>query len=167
MAPQRDAKVPPLHPFQNFLLMGVYTMENRCVNFRLILLLCMFIPALMLTGFLLYSALIAVSADGICLFAVLFALSLASLAVCLMLEPVYYIINNDGALICSFFRKESYAWRDIMYVQTTYDHIFRFLFHTNYTLVCKKEDKHHRMNSILKCKKATELLKQYCWRPVH
>lgn len=133
-------------------------MNNRCFNLKFFLLIIISVIGLIVSsGFLLFA-----DKAGLVIGVLFFILCTAFIISLLIYEPIYYIIDENGLKICSCFKQNVYAWRDIISISLVYDILFDFLFIKDYVIHHKGNYKYvRRMERIFKCKKSTELIRRF------
>lgn len=132
-------------------------MKKYCINYKLFLLeLLPFLGALTSTCFFLFSY-----GSGVYIGFVFLLLSLSNMIILLYIEPILFVIDNQGIMSVGFFKKLSVTWKEIKSIEVRYDPFFKVLFVKDYVLTahiafnCPR-----RFFRVLKCHKTQLLLKQ-------
>ena len=133
-------------------------MKKYCLNYKLLFLmmlplLCIFVSVC----FLLFSYNAGLYVGILILF-----LSLLTITVLLLVEPVFFIINSQGITLIGTFKKYWVAWKQIDCICVKYDPIFNFLFIKDYVLITDNSFQcPHRFLRIIKCDKTQVLMNRY------
>ena len=132
-------------------------MKKHYINYKLLLLnLLPFLGVLTSICFFLFS-----DSSGLYIGFVFLLLSLSTIIILLYIEPIFFVIDNQGIISVGFFKKISVTWKEIKSIDIRYDPFFKVLFVKDYVLTVHPAfNCPQRFFRIFKCHRTQLLLKQ-------
>lgn len=124
-----------------------------CLNYKFFLLL-----GLPFVGTILGIIMLVCDVNYLALFIELIAI--CGVIAITIIEPVYYIISENGIKICRCFQQHYFPWKEISCIKIYYDVSFRILFIKDYVIYTKTPQgipkRHERIFKYSKTKKLIE-----------